>query len=118
MKWLTILFLLFIILIIILADTGNLGMFTRLYRVPFADKAGHFILYGILALLINLTLFRSMPNQNRIRIAVISGFVLILLIGIEEFSQRSFPNRTFSVEDLTAGYLGVVFFSWLAIKTP
>ena len=53
MKWLTILFLLFIILIIILADTGNLGMFTRLYRVPFADKAGHFILYGILALLVS-----------------------------------------------------------------
>jgi hypothetical protein len=118
LKWLTILFLLFIILIIILADTGNLGIFAILYHIPFADKAGHFILYGILALLINLTLFRSIPNQNRIRVAVISGLVLIFLIGIEEFSQRSFANRTFSVEDLTASYLGVVFFSWLAIKTP
>ena len=64
MKWLTVLFTLFIILIIILADMGKLGMLALLYRVPFADKVGHFILYGILVLLINLTLFRrdSLPE--------------------------------------------------------
>ncbi|HEX6034283.1 MAG TPA: VanZ family protein [Anaerolineales bacterium] len=116
MKWLTILFTLFIVLIIILADTGNLGILAGLYHIPFADKAGHFILYGILALLINLTLFRTVPNQNRVWVAAISGLILILLIGIEEFSQRSFANRTFSLEDLTASYLGVLVFSWLAMK--
>ena len=116
MKWLTILFTLFLLLIIVLADTGNLGIFGLLYRIPYADKAGHFILYGILALLINLTLFRSVLNQNRIWVAVISSLVLILLIGIEEFSQRSFANRTFSLEDLGASYLGVIFFSWLAVR--
>jgi polysaccharide biosynthesis protein VpsQ len=116
MKWLTILFTLFLLLIIVLADTGNLGVFGSLYRIPYADKAGHFILYGILALLTNLTLFRSLPNQNRIRVAVIGSLVLIVLIGIEEFSQRSFSNRTFSLEDLGASYLGVIFFSWLAVR--
>src|SRR5512143_1196828 len=99
MKWLTILFTLFIILIIILADTGNLGILAFVYRIPYADKVGHFILYGILALLINLTLFRSLPYQNRIWIAVVSGLVLALLIGVEEFSQRNFSNRTFSLSD-------------------
>lgn len=118
MKWLTLLFTLFIVLIIILADTGHLGIFAGFYRIPFADKVGHFILYGILTLLINMTLFRSVPRRNRIWIALSSGLILIILIGIEEFSQRSFSNRTFSFEDLTASYLGVVFFSWLAIKTP
>ena len=116
MKWLTILFTLLIILIIVLADTGNLGVLGVVYRIPYADKVGHFILYGILALLINLTLFRSVPTQNRIWIAVISGLILIVLIGIEEFSQRNFSNRTFSLADLTASYLGVVFFSWLAVR--
>jgi polysaccharide biosynthesis protein VpsQ len=116
MKWLTILFTLFIILIIVLADTGNLGVFGMFYRIPYADKVGHFVLYGVLALLINLTLFRSVPNRNRIWLALSSGLILIVLIGIEEFSQRNFPNRTFSLEDLTASYLGVIFFSWLAIK--
>jgi polysaccharide biosynthesis protein VpsQ len=118
MKWLTILFTLFLLLIIVLADTGHLGILNVVYHIPYADKVGHFVLYGILALLINLTLFRSVPTQNRIWITVISALVLIVLIGIEEFSQRNFSNRTFSLQDLTASYLGVIFFSWLANKTP
>ena len=117
MKWLTVLFTLFIILIIVLADTGNLGIFAVVYHIPFADKMGHFVLYGILALLIDLTLFRSIPRQNRIWVAMLSGLILIVLIGIEEFSQRNFSSRTFSLADLTASYLGVIAFSWLAIKT-
>jgi VanZ family protein len=115
MKWLTILFALFILLIIVLADLGKLStlFFTR---IPYADKAGHFILYGILALLINLTLFRSLPLHSRKPVAVVSGLILALLIGIEEFSQQYFSNRTFSLGDLSASYLGVIVFSWLAIK--
>ena len=116
MKWLTILFGLFIILIIVLADTGNLGILQLVNRIPLGDKAGHFILYGILTLLVNLTFFRSAPAQGRRRIAVIGGLILALLIGLEEFSQQNFSNRTFSLSDLTASYLGVIFFSWLALR--
>lgn len=116
LKWLTIFFALFIILIIVLADTGKLGIFGFIYHIPYADKVGHFILYGILTLLINLTLFRSVPNQNRIWVALISGLVLAFLIGIEELSQRHFAARTFSLDDLSASYLGVMFFSWVALR--
>lgn len=115
MKWLTLLFTLFIVLIIVLADMGKLGALF-LTRIPYADKAGHFVLYGILALLINLTLFRSLPLRSRTWGAVISGLILASLIGIEEFSQQYFSNRTFSLSDLTASYLGVSFFSWLALR--
>jgi VanZ family protein len=117
MKWLTIFFALFIILIIVLADTGNLGILQRVNRIPLGDKTGHFVLYGILTLLINLTLFRSFSSQSRTRVAVLIGLILALLIGLEEFSQRIFSSRTFSLGDLTASYLGVVFFSWLALRT-
>jgi VanZ family protein len=115
MKWLTVLFALFIVIIIVLADMGKLG---RLFimQFPYADKAGHFILYGILALLINLTLFRSVPPGSRKRVAWISSLILALLIGLEEFSQQYFANRTFSLSDLSASYLGVMVFSWLAMK--
>jgi VanZ family protein len=116
MKWLTILFALFIILIIVLADLGKLGILPTINRIPLGDKAGHFILYGILTLLINLTLFRSVPFQSQKRTAVISGLILALLIGLEEFSQRNFSSRTFSLGDLTASYLGVIFFAWLALR--
>lgn len=116
MKWLTLLFGLFIILIIVLADTGNLGMVYGITRLPYADKAGHFLLYGILALLVNLTLFRGYPSQSRKRVAVFSGLILALLIGLEEFSQQYFADRTFSLSDLAASYLGVIAFSWIAVK--
>ena len=117
MKWLTILFTLFIILIIVLADTGNLGILKTINEIPFADKVGHFVLYGILTLLINLTLLRSVPGPQRMRTALTIGLVLSVLIGLEEFSQRNFSSRTFSLGDLTASYLGVLFFSWLALRT-
>ena len=117
MKWLTIFFALFIILIIVLADLGRLGILQTVNRIPFGDKAGHFILYGILIFLVNLTLFRSIPFQSRTRIAVTSDLILALLIGLEEFSQRNFPSRTFDLGDLTASYLGLLFFSWLALRT-
>jgi polysaccharide biosynthesis protein VpsQ len=117
MKWLTVLFTLFIILIIVLADTGNLGIVGFIYHIPYADKLGHFILYGILVLLINLTLLRSNPSQSPNRIVLLSGLTLAILIGIEELSQQHFANRTFDLVDLSASYLGVVFFSWVSIKT-
>jgi VanZ family protein len=116
MKWLTVLFTLFIILIIVLADTGNLGILQIINRIPMADKAGHFILYGVLALLIDLTLIHSFPSYHRVWVAVMSGLTLALLIGLEEFSQRNFASRTFSLGDLTASYLGLIFFSWLALR--
>ena len=116
MKWLTVLFTLFIILIIFLADAGKLGAIAVVYRIPYADKLGHFILYGILILLINLTLFRSFPNQRRRSVVFISTLTLALLIGLEELSQQFFTNRTFDRVDLTFSYLGVIFFSWLSVK--
>jgi hypothetical protein len=76
MKWLTALFTLFILLIIALADMGRLGILAVVYQIPYADKVGHFLLYGILALLVNLALFRSLRNRDRIWVAVIGGFVL------------------------------------------
>jgi hypothetical protein len=41
---------------------------------------------------------------------------LALLIGLEEFSQKWFPTRNFDLLDLTASYLGVAFFAWLAVR--
>jgi VanZ family protein len=115
-KWAAFLFALFIVAIIFLADIGRLGILGVLNKIPFGDKAGHFLLYGILALLINLSLFRSQPWRNPLRVSFISGGILAVLIGVEEFSQQFFARRSFDLVDLTFSYLGVIFFSWLAIK--
>jgi len=117
MKWLAILFSLLIILIIVLADMGSLPQFLQVWNdFPYGDKVGHFILYGILTLLVDLALFRSLPNRSLKWLVVTSGLILSLLIGLEEFSQQFFANRTFSLNDLAAGYLGLIFFSWLALR--
>lgn len=117
MKWLTVLFTCFVLLIIVLADTGRLGALSLIYHIPYADKAGHFILYGILTLLMDLMLFRSFPSRSRIGIVLIAGLTLAPLIGLEELSQRNLPTRTFDLMDLSASYLGLIFFSWVAMKT-
>jgi VanZ family protein len=118
MKWLAILFTLFIILIIVAADAGVLSRYLGfLHDFPLGDKVGHFTLYGILALLINLTLFRAFPDQSRKLLAARCGLILILLIGLEEFSQQYFASRSFDLVDLSFSYMGVVCFSWVAVKT-
>lgn len=116
MKWLAVLFGLFIIGIIIFADLGMLDILDFVNRFPYGDKAGHFILYGILTLLIDLALLRSLPHLSRRLLVLRVALILALLIGLEEFSQQYFPNRTFDLVDLTFGYLGVLFFSWVTLK--
>jgi polysaccharide biosynthesis protein VpsQ len=116
MKWLAILFTLFILLVIVLADAGMLARYIGfVYEVPWGDKAGHFILYGILTFLIDLTLFRTRPDQSRNLLAVKCGLILALLISVEEFSQQFFADRTFDLVDLLFSYLGVICFSVLAV---
>jgi len=115
-KFVTGLFVLFIIIVIILADMDQLGFFVIINKIPYGDKIGHFILYGILTLLLDLTLIRSFPNRSPKLIALSTGLTLALLIGLEEFSQKYFSSRTFSFVDLAASYLGVLFFSWFVLR--
>lgn len=116
MKYLAFLFAFFILLVIYLADKGQLGILGWLNQIPYGDKAGHFILYGILTLLIDLALIRSRPHLSRSLLTLRVALILALLIGLEEFSQQYFPNRTFDLVDLTFSYLGVLFFSWVTLK--
>lgn len=117
MKWLAILFGLLIIAIIVLADKGMLSVLGVIMDFPYADKAGHFLLYGILTLLVDLAFFRSLPASSRRLLTLRVALILALLIGLEEFSQQYFPNRSFDLLDLTFSYLGVTFFSWVALIT-
>lgn len=116
MKWLAVLFGFFILVIIVLADLGRLGVLYSIYDFPYGDKVGHFLLYGILTLLLDLTLFRAVPSASRGQVAVKSALLLAFAITAEEFSQPYFSNRTFDLIDLAASYLGVVCFSWLALR--
>lgn len=116
MKPLAYLFGFFIAGIIVLADLGMLGFLKFVNRIPFGDRIGHFVLYGILTLLIDLALFRTPHGLNPNLLVLRVALILVLVIGLEELSQQFFSNRSFDLLDLAFSYLGVIVFSWVAIK--
>ena len=117
MKYLAILFSLFIIAVIILADNDAIPPFIRaLYDFPYGDKLGHFILYGLLNFFITLASIRSLLRFDPKRVTLSIGLILALLIGAEEYSQKFFANRTFDLIDLLASYIGLVAGGWVALK--
>ena len=112
MKVLAALFALFILLVIALADVNQLGFIKSLYDFPNGDKAGHFILYGILSLLLNLAFLRSPRVQPSRRVAWNVSLALALAIGLEEWSQTLVPARTPDWMDLLFSYLGLAAGAW------
>lgn len=111
-KWLTILFILFMLAIILLADLGAIpAPIKMIYRFPNGDRVGHFVLYGILTFLVN----SAFPRWVRIgRMNMFYGSAIIAALAtLEEVSQLFLPNRTFDLIDLTFTLLGVVCADWL-----
>ncbi len=116
MKYVTAIFLVFIIVVIILADRGQLGFIYFLYDFPYGDKLGHFILFGLLNFFLTLTFIYALPQFDPKLVALSIGLILSLLIGAEEYLQKFFANRTFDFIDLLASYIGLVAGSWLALR--
>jgi polysaccharide biosynthesis protein VpsQ len=112
LKWLTLLFILFMLGVILLADLGSLpSPVALLYRFPNGDRAGHFFLYGVLTFLVN----SAFPRQVRIlRANVYYGSLIITVLAtFEEISQLFFSHRTFDLIDLTFTLLGIAGADWL-----
>jgi VanZ family protein len=116
MKYISVLFLFFIIAIIILEDSGNLPHSVRaIYDFPNGDKLGHFILFGLLDFFITRAFLSSYPSKPRSWVALSVGLILALFIALEEWSQRFFSTRTSDILDLLASYAGVATFAFLAV---
>ncbi|HEX3050550.1 MAG TPA: hypothetical protein VHP83_07850 [Aggregatilineaceae bacterium] len=116
MKWLTIGFVVFIVAVVILADTGNgEWMFRLIGMVPGGDKTGHFVLVGTLALLVNLSLKARRVEIGRWKV-LLGSAVIAAVFTVEEFSQLLFETRGFSLLDLSANYIGILVFGWVAAR--
>ena len=114
----TLLFALFIVMIVIGANLGQFPpLLKRFYDFPGGDKAGHFILFGILSFLLARSALSLFPNRNPARLVLTVSLLLIVIIGLEEWSQSLFPARTMSLLDLFASYAGVGIFTVLAYWT-
>jgi VanZ family protein len=115
MKYISALFFIFCVAVIVLADSGNLPRPIRaIYDFPNGDKLGHFILFGVLTFSITRAFLSAFPSKPRVWATLLIGLILALLIGLEEFSQKFFSTRSFSFIDLLASYAGIVTFAFLA----
>ncbi|MBT7073828.1 MAG: hypothetical protein HN922_02845 [Anaerolineae bacterium] len=119
--------IIFALIIIFLADSGNLPRVIRqLYDFPNGDKIGHFFLMGLLSYTLNqaaLSTRNSSSNKKRNdrdlnlgRLIWTVSLSLAFFVTFEEISQIYFPHRTFSLSDLAVNYLGIALFAWIAWK--
>jgi polysaccharide biosynthesis protein VpsQ len=110
LKWITMSFILFIILIIILDDAGRLPVILAVfYNFHYGDKVGHFILMGLLNFLIVMS-FPFRRSANLAQSSLNASLVVGILVALEEGSQVFFSTRTASWSDLASSYAGIILF--------
>lgn len=117
MKLIAIVFTIFILEVIYLADHGALPPFLRaVYDFPNGDKLGHFILFGLLNYFITRAYLSSAQSDVSTRATLSIGLALAVFVTAEEYSQKFFPTRTFDLLDLTASVLGLIVGGWTALR--
>jgi VanZ family protein len=100
--------------IVLAADLGLIGFTRRLRVIPLADKIGHFLLFGLLNLLVVRATQQSRPRWGTIRTAAGCSLLLVAMAGLEEWSQRYIGGRTFSAWDFAASAAGIAAFGLVA----
>lgn len=88
-------------------------LFSWVQHVPGGDKTGHVFFMGAVAF---FTVWLSVPRLPWRHIRSVVGVLLglLVLIGLEEWSQVYLPTRTFDLGDLYCGWIGVLLFGSLA----
>ena len=108
------------------ADTGkDSAIFDWVRSLPNGDKLGHFMVFGVLTLLLNVSL--KFSTVRLFFIPVYWGTFSVALFSLgEEISQYFIPSRTFDLLDLVADAGGILTFTlitwclafWLGRRTP
>lgn len=107
----------FIMYVIYMANTsGHLIFFDWIRQMPYGDKVGHFILFGILTFAFNLaSQFKAMSIKN---VKLYYGSIVVsMFVIIEEVSQAFIPTRTFDWLDLMADACGIGLFTIASVYT-
>lgn len=111
----TILYLAFLVLIIIFANTRSATwVFAIAKMMPYGDKICHMILMGIFSYLLNSTLLcRETKFKN---FKILSGSLIVYaLVLTEEISQIFVASRSPDIYDALADIIGIYIFGVLAM---
>ena len=112
--WAFLVFSIFILFVIWEANFNSTNLFlTSIEDIPFQDKIGHFVLYGMLAFLLDFALRNK--NWKVFKWSFPASILLVLTFAlVEEVSQYWIPVRYFDFLDVVADTFGVVVFVLLA----
>ena len=103
-------------LIIWLADHRDTQfIFGWLRAVPFGDKAGHFLILGGFAFVLNHSLRCRTVSLGR-KSVLLGSLIVFALAAAEETSQLFIPGRNFDLFDLGADALGIWLVGRLACR--
>ncbi|PCJ22053.1 MAG: trypsin [Gammaproteobacteria bacterium] len=106
----------FICWVILQANAGaNTVFFNIVAALPYGDKLGHIMLYGVLTLLLNIALGFKIISLAKVKVSVAASLVLFFSVG-EEITQAFIPNRNFDILDLIADGVGILLFNGLSIR--
>jgi len=101
----------FILWIIYLANTGQHSVFFEFVAsIPYGDKLGHFCLFGLLTLAANFT-FKLKSFQLRSMQIYLGSILVFVFVVLEESSQFFISTRTLDALDLSADFVGILFFN-------
>jgi len=110
----TLAYLIFLILIITLADIGAFPwVFKSVRLIPFGDKICHLILIGLLSYFVNSALYCREIKIKKFRI--LTGSLLITFpVLLEELSQVFLSSRNADITDALSDLAGIYLFGILA----
>ncbi len=104
-----------VVVIVVLADTGNLEWALRIVAwVPGRDKTLHAVLMGGLAASVCLALGWS-GARSPARAVLVGSVGVFALVLAEELSQQLIATRSFDLVDLLADVVGILMLSTLAL---
>lgn len=114
MKILLVVYIFILAVIIFLADRkGTRYMLNFVGNIPYGDKLGHFLLMGGFSFLLNLVLnartFRGWKFSY-----LLGSLIVLIVVTLEEISQKFVSGRTFDWSDLVFDFLGIFIFGELA----
>ena len=117
LKWLSVFLVFFVIAIAILADLDLLPeLFYDLYDFPYGDKLGHFLLMGLVSFVLSWTALASHADPKPASVIWKVSLLVAFFVTLEEFAQRFFPRRTFSLLDLGFSYAGIALAAVLVYR--
>ncbi len=100
-------------IIFIASRKGTRYVLNFVGNIPYGDKLGHFFLMGGFSFLLNLVLNAKTFGVGKFNY-LLGSLIVLVVVTLEEISQRFVAGRTFDWGDLVFDYLGIFVFGELA----